>query len=210
MKSRYLDENECKRLHEVLRPDEWLPLWVSLETGLRVGDVVALKRSNVRVDGIHYRAQKTRKNGIAPISAELRRELLARRGKWLFPSKKDKTKHITRQAVWARVKRGARNANIDLEGASPHAMRKSFAVELYRDKGFKAVQEALQHHNGATTEIYSFADWSTGENADKPLTRRDMQLLVKMVIEALGGATFGEGAKESRGKKKSSTKSSRV
>lgn len=210
MKSRYLDNAEIRALREVLRPAEWLPLWVSLETGLRVGDVVSLKRSNVRADGIHYRAQKTRKCGVAPISDALRRELLARRGKWLFPSPKDASKHITRQAVWARVKRGAKVSGVDLDGASPHAMRKSFAVELYRDKGFKAVQDALQHANGATTEIYSFADWSTGENADKPLTRRDLQLVVKMVIEALGGCTFEKKESRPKGKNKPKPQSSGV
>jgi hypothetical protein len=61
-------------------------------------------------------------------------------------------------------------------------------VELYREKGFKAVKEALQHNNSATTEIYSFADWNTGKNADLPLKRRDLQLIVKMVLEALGEA----------------------
>lgn len=61
-------------------------------------------------------------------------------------------------------------------------------MELYREKGFKAVQTALQHSNAATTEIYSFADWSTGTNADEPLRRRDLQLIIKMVIEALGEA----------------------
>ena len=65
-------------------------------------------------------------------------------------------------------------------------MRKVFAVELYREKGFQAVQEALQHSFAATTEIYSFADWDTGKNADLPLTRRDLKLIVKMVLEALG------------------------
>ena len=50
------------------------------------------------------------------------------------------------------------------------------------------MQTALQHTNGATTEIYSYADWSTGANANEPLERRDLQLIIKMVIEALGDA----------------------
>lgn len=198
MKSRYLDETECKAIRNALQPHEWLPLWFSLETGLRIGDVVALKRRALRADGVHYTAQKTGKKGFAVISDALRRAL-PRSGEWLFPSPYNAAHHLTRQAVWARIKRGAAVAGVDIEGVSPHALRKSFAVELYRAKGFKAVQEALQHRNAATTEIYSFADWSTGENANKPLTRRDIQLIVKMVIEALGGCTF---EKESLPKKR--------
>lgn len=185
MRSRFLDLPEVKALKGALDLEAWLPLWVSYETGLRVGDVVRLKPSNVKPDGIHYRAEKTGKYGVAQISAELRRHL-SRRGKWLFPSPYKKGKHITRQCVWARVKRAAERAGVERDGVSPHSLRKVFAVELYREKGFKAVKEALQHANSATTEIYSFADWSTGDNANQPLVRRDLQLIVKMVLEALG------------------------
>lgn len=185
MKSRYIEKTEISKLRAVTEDEAFLPLWLSLETGLRVGDVVALKVSAVKPDGIHYTAQKTRKRGIAPISAELRKRLKSRGG-WLFPSPYKHGAHITRQAVWYRIKTAGKKAGVDLDGLSPHTMRKVFAVELYREKGFKAVQAALQHNNSATTEIYSFADWNTGENADLPLKRRDLQLVVKMVLEALG------------------------
>ena len=41
LKSRFVDETEIKKLREVSREDAFLPLLVSLETGLRIGDVVA-------------------------------------------------------------------------------------------------------------------------------------------------------------------------
>lgn len=185
MKSRFVDEGEIKKLRAVISEEAFLPLLVSLETGLRIGDVIKLKPSNLKKDGIHYKAEKTKKTGIAPISSATKKRL-AKTGKWLFPSPHNPEKHITRQAVWARIKTAGKKAGIELDGLSPHAMRKAFAVELYRKKGFKAVQEALQHNYSATTEIYTFADWNTGENADLPLKRRDLQLIVKMVLEAIG------------------------
>ena len=185
MKSTYLETSTVDELKTHLPLEAWLPLWVSLETGLRVGDVVRLKPSNIRADGIHYRAEKTGKYGVAQISDKLRRAL-PKKGKWLFPSTHKAGRHITRQAVWQRVKAAAKRAGIKADGVSPHSLRKVFAVELYREKGFAAVKNALQHANAATTEIYSFADWSTGQNADKPLTRKDLQLIVKMCLEALG------------------------
>ena len=180
-----MEKSEIERVRECLAPAEWLPLWLSLETGLRVGDVVGLRVSDVKPDGIHYKAQKTGKKGIAKISDRLRKALPTR-GKWLFPSPRKPGKHLPRQAVWARVKAAGKRAGVALEGLSPHTMRKAFAVEVYREKGFKAVQEALQHNNSATTEIYSFSDWNTGKNADEPLKRRDLQLVVRMCLEALG------------------------
>ena len=183
----------------MLAEEAWLPLWVSLETGLRIGDVVKLRKQNLQADGLHYKAQKTGKNGVAKVSAELRKELSRRRGKWLFPSPYKAGKHITRQCAWARIKAACKKAGLDPDGVSPHSLRKVFAVELYREKGFRAVQEALQHRNAATTEIYSFADWSTGESAELPLKRKDLQLVVKMVLEALGNNY--QLAKESKPKR---------
>lgn len=197
MKSKYIDTEELSRLHSTIADESWLPFWVSLETGLRVGDVVSIKASAVKDDGIHFKAQKTGKKGIARISKKLREALPKRkRGEYLFPSPTKPGKHITRQAVWKRLKTACKRIGIDPEGISPHSMRKVFSVELYREKGFKAVKEALQHSNSATTEIYSFADWNTGANSELPLKRRDLQLIVKMVIEEL--AEGYELARESR------------
>lgn len=199
MKSKYIEPAELERLRCMLAEEAWLPLWVSLETGLRIGDVVKLRKANLKPDGLHYKAQKTGKNGVAKVSAELRRELSRRRGKWFFPSPYKAGKHITRQCAWARIKAACKKAGIDPDGVSPHSLRKVFAVELYREKGFRAVQEALQHRNAATTEIYSFADWGTGDNAELPLKRRDLQLIIKMVLEALGDTR--QVTQESRAKR---------
>lgn len=188
MKSRFIDKGEVKKLREVSKEEAFLPLLLSLETGLRIGDIVNLKVKDVKPDGIHYTASKTKKKGVAQISATMRKRL-PKRGKWLFPSPYKPDKHLTRQAVWSRIKKAGERAGLDLEGLSPHTMRKAFAVELYRQKGFKAVQEALQHTYASTAEIYAFADWNTGENANLPLKRRDLQLIVKMVLEALGEKT---------------------
>ena len=185
MRSRFLEDSEIKALQEALDTEAFLPLVVSLETGIRIGDVVSLRVSDVKKDGIHFTAKKTKKAGIAKISQKTRKKLRTG-GVWLFPSPYKAGKHITRQAVWARIKRAGKSAGVDLEGLSPHSMRKAFAVELYKQKGFKATQEALQHSKACTTEIYAFADWSTGEKSELPLQRRDLQLIVKMVLEALG------------------------
>ena len=201
MKSKYIETTELDKLRSMLAEEAWLPFWVSLETGLRIGDVVKLRRQNLQTDGLHYKAQKTGKNGVAKVSAELRKELSRRRGKWLFPSPYKAGKHITRQCAWARIKTACRKAGLEPDGVSPHSLRKVFAVELYREKGFRAVQEALQHRNAATTEIYSFADWSTGDSAELPLKRKDLQLVVKMVLEALGESRQLEKESKKRTKK---------
>lgn len=187
MKTAYITAEQVKAIAAHLSEREWLSLWVSAETGLRVGDVVSLRWLQISAAGIYFVAQKTGKSGVAPISDELRARLMAHRSssRWVFPSPRDPRKHITRQAVWYRVKRACERAGIDPEGVAPHSFRKYFAVETFKREGLRATQSALQHDRTITTEDYAMSDFITGENAEKPLLRRDLTLVVKLVAAAL-------------------------
>lgn len=185
MEAKYLTAVQLAALRSVMDDDAWLLLWVMLETGLRVGDAVALKRTQVRKDGIHYKAQKTGKRGVAPISAALYKELRGDGTWYIFPGRKEGT-HLSRQAAWKRIKTAASRSGIDADGVSPHAMRKVFAVETFREKGMRATREALQHSSNDTTEIYAFADWNTGDKARLPLLRSDLKTIIGMVLKAIG------------------------
>lgn len=187
MKTRYITDQEVERIAAHLSAWEWLTLWVCAETGLRIGDVVSIRWHYVTSGGILFKAQKTGKWGLAPISEKLLRELkLSRRSsEWVFPSPRDPSKHLTRQAVWHRVKRACERAGIDSEGVAPHSFRKYFAVEIFKREGLKAAQTALQHDRTITTEDYAMSDFITGDNANLPLLRRDLVLIVKLVAAAL-------------------------
>lgn len=185
MKSRYIDEAELEVLHDLIGSAEFLPLAVSLETGLRVGDVVKLKHSDIRGGYLYFIAQKTGKPGKARISRSLARELTKpNNSEWCFCGR-DRAKPLTRQAVWQRVKRACEKAGIDPAGISPHSMRKVFAVELCKNEGAEAARKALQHSDLRTTELYILSDWLTGENAEKPLRRKDIALLVEEIFRIL-------------------------
>lgn len=188
MQSIYIDSDQVAKLRANMRPYAWLTLWVCVETGLRIGDVVSLTWDCVESRRIVYTAQKTGKSGVSKISAGLYEALLAQRSAspWVFPSPKDPRKHLTRQAVWYRIKSACDRVGIDSAGISPHSLRKHFAVELFKRSGLKAAQEALQHDRALTTEIYALSDFSTGQNADKPLLRRDLDLIVKLCAASLG------------------------
>ena len=76
IKTLYIEKNDIQALRSSMSSREWLPFWVILETGLRVGDVVKIRVDEVFEDGIFYKAQKTGKYGFAFISPELREALL--------------------------------------------------------------------------------------------------------------------------------------
>lgn len=188
MQSIYVDSDQLSRLRSAMTPNAWLVFWLSAETGMRVGDCVSLSWDGVSYGEILYIAQKTGKVGHSRISLELYRALKGRQtaSPWVFPSPKDPRKHLTRQAVWYRIKKACDRVGLDPDGISPHSLRKHFAVETFKRSGLKAAQEALQHDRAITTEIYALSDFSTGQNAEKPLLRRDLDLIVKLCAAALG------------------------
>lgn len=185
MKSKYIDENELDVLQSALTDKEFLPLAVSLETGLRVGDVVKLRHRDIRGGYLYFVAQKTKKAGRAKISRALAHELRKSNGsEWCFPGR-DPQEHLTRQAVWYRIKRACASVGIDPEGISPHAMRKVFAVECAKNEGAEVAKRALQHNDLQTTELYILSDWTTGKNAKEPLRRCDIPRIVEEIYRIL-------------------------
>lgn len=185
MRSKYIENSELDVIESALKADEFLPLAVSLETGLRVGDVVKLRHSDVRDGYIYFIAEKTKKAGRAKISRALANELRKANGsEWCFPGRSP-GKHLTRQAVWQRVKRACAVVGIDSNGISPHTMRKVFAVETAKTAGAEVAKRALQHSDLRTTDLYILSDWTTGKNAQLPLTRADLPKIVEEIYRIL-------------------------
>lgn len=185
MRAKYIDEDELVFLQDHATSSEFLPLAVSLETGLRIGDVLKIKHSDVRGCYVYFVAQKTGKAGKARISRALALQLQKPNSSiWCFPGR-DNTKPLTRQAVWKRIKRLCEKSGINPDGISPHSMRKVFAVELCKTDGAEVARRALQHNDLQTTELYILSDWTTGQNADKPLTRKDITFVVEEIMRIL-------------------------
>lgn len=130
---------------------------VILATGLRIGDVVSLRREDIRPQ-VWITESKTGKRRHIGFDADLRRQILAQSGSyWAFPGRKA-GQHKTRQAVWADIHRAAQALRMPLV-AGPHSLRKTYAVDLMHRYGdLQRVRRALQHDNDAVTVIYAMAD----------------------------------------------------
>lgn len=190
MRARFLTETEVAAIRRAMRPADWLPFAIAIETGLRVGDVCKARCEDIQPAGLFYVAQKTGKAGCAPLRTRLRQECLLQaartRSPWLFPSPEDMRRHITRQALWKRFKAACKRAGVDPTGASPHSLRKVYGVREYHAHGLEAARAGLQHKDLRTTEIYALADWVSGENAAQPLTRGDLGRIIGFVADWLG------------------------
>lgn len=185
-RSRYINDYEIDLLKSSMGVSFWLPFAVSHDTGLRIGDVLKIKHTDIDGNILHYTAQKTGKSDTIVLDNGIAAILKKKNGSaYCFPSPRNSSKHLTRQAAWARIKTAARNSGVNALNCSPHSIRKHFAVDLYKRYGAEAVKAALQHSDIKTTEIYFLSDFLTDENSRLPLLRRDLGFVVDIISDAV-------------------------
>lgn len=186
MKADYLSTDMWKILYNRMNYENALALRLSLETGMRVGDVVALKTENLNGTTVRFTAQKTQKQACVEISKNLASRLKTISGKEYIFVGRDGKKHRTRQAVYKDLKNVAKSFGV-LENVTPHSARKTYAVEDYRKNGIKACQKHLQHDNEIVTLIYALSDKITEERLPaKTLDNDDLvEKVAQKVIDGL-------------------------
>lgn len=167
MRSSYIEPGPLGLVLAALTPENRLVMEVMLATGLRVGDVLALRTDQVKRQRFTVKEQKTGKTRRVYISTALQLRILGQAGRlWAFEGRTDWRKHRTRQAVYKDVKRAARmfQRGGTLEArkqVSPHSARKVYAVEKYHSTGSLAkTGAALNHDPGhmAVTMLYALSD----------------------------------------------------
>ena len=141
-----------------LTPANRLVCKVAVHTGLRVGDVLTITTAQLRPQ-MWITESKTGKRKRINLPKALYEELRDQAGEvWVFPSKRDPTKHRTRQAVWADVKRAAKAFRMP-QNVGVHSLRKRYAVEQLERSGgnYERVRRLLNHADMATTMIYAMS-----------------------------------------------------
>ena len=158
MTTEYLLQREVEQVLGALMPANRLALRVILHTGLRIGDVLALRREQLR-PRFWVTESKTGKRRQVGLPRPLLEDLLAQSGPiYVFSHRTDPTRHRTRQAVWADVRRAARAYRLP-QVVGTHSMRKVYAVDLLHKYGdIDRVRRALNHGSEVTTAIYALAD----------------------------------------------------
>lgn len=137
-------------------------------SGLRVSEVVALPENAINYELkqmlIYGKGSKER---VVPVTnevikdvleyTEMRDKLLNKKtSKWLFPSLKSLSGHITRAGFFKSLKKMATDAGLDVTKIHPHVLRHSFATQLVNSSvDLRSIQKLLGHENISTTEIYT-------------------------------------------------------
>lgn len=158
MKTDYLLHREVEHVLAALTPVNRVIMRVCMHTGLRVGDVLALRTAQI-APRFWVTEQKTGKRRMVGLPAGLLADMRKIAGEiWVFESPRDPKKHRSRQGVWKDVKRAARAFRLP-QNVAPHSARKVYAVDLLAKYGdIERVQRALNHSNPAVTMIYAMAD----------------------------------------------------
>jgi integrase/recombinase XerD len=136
---------------------------LTLETGYRVSDVLAARLVDIRGNRLCLRESKTGKARNVEISMdtmkyihEYMRRYHLTKGSALIYSREDARKRpLTRVRAWQVIREAGRDVGVTV---SPHALRKTYAVNLYQATGnLRIVQQALNHDRIETTAVYVFA-----------------------------------------------------
>jgi len=156
--------NETKRRRFLVLLRTW---WFLRYTGMRGGELLALKWDNVYPDRIELRSTKDwkvkgRKDAIIPIAEDLKEFILSQevkgekfvldngRGKPLYSSLGDLTKSMRKALL-----------KVGIENAKPlHSFRSTVATELLSGESSNPVQvqKLLRHHSIQTTMSYLNSD----------------------------------------------------
>lgn len=157
MRTEYLLDREVELVLSALTPVNRFVMRTALQTGLRVGDVLALRSDKLKP---HFwvTEQKTGKKLQVGLPEPLLSDLRKNAGKaWVFPGR-DPRKHHTRQAVWKDIKRAAAAFRLP-QNIGPHSARKVYAVDLLRKYGdIERVRRAMNHSSETITLIHAMAD----------------------------------------------------
>ncbi|WP_054030486.1 tyrosine-type recombinase/integrase [Desulfatitalea tepidiphila] len=148
---------------------DWMVIDLLTSTGLRVSEAADLRCGDVMAgygeSAIWIRSGKGSVSGTVIIPEGLKRHL-----KWYINWKEDRNEptgpddHIfigqrgpmTAQALQQIVKKFLKRLGLYQRGKSTHALRHSYAVELYsRERDLRAVQKQLRHVSIQSTLVYA-------------------------------------------------------
>lgn len=156
----FVDNDLLGHILYALTPTNRLVCIVALETGLRIGDILAFRTSDLKKGSFTITEQKTKKKRRIRLRESIKKELLRQAGAvYVFEHRTDPNKHRSRQAVYVDLKRACKLFRIKGLNIGTHSLRKAYAVDLFKKSGsISKVKSALNHDSEIVTYLYALAD----------------------------------------------------
>ena len=157
-RSQYIQPPIFNALLLLLHPENAEALRLSLDYGMRIGDVLKMPIEALSSGVYSFKESKTGKRRRVKLSATHREILASFAGKhYVFEHRLDFHKHRCRQTVYKDIKRLA--TALGYKGITPHSARKIYAVDAFHKTGdLTKVQKWLNHSDPAVTALYALAD----------------------------------------------------
>lgn len=168
MKTNKIKESEIETFLKFLPLKHSLIFRLGMSTGLRISDIISMKKKDLLIEKPTIVEKKTQKKKRIYINKKLREDLIlfadtTSQNEYIFYSKNSKSGHISRQAVHKMFKKWAKELKMS-GNIAPHSMRKSYACKfLKKGKNFKYIQGKLNHENITETLIYLIDEMLKGE-----------------------------------------------
>lgn len=136
---------------------DYILFLIGINTGLRVGDLLRLKVSDVRrkkkVVIQEGKTKKPRTINLTNIYEEVQAYIAQIDSQWLFPSRKG-NQSITPTQAYRQLNKAARMVDIE-DGIGTHSMRKTFGYWFYKQtKDVAKLQNLLNHSHPQITLRY--------------------------------------------------------
>ena len=174
-----------KRFLEALEtPKHRAIAFVLYSSGLRVGEVVRLKVSDIDSDRMmthvrHGKGGKDRYVMLSPVLLSVLRQYAAveRPHDWLFPAGHRRDRPLTTRTVQPQVAAAAARAGIS-KRVTPHTLRHSFATHfLEAGTNLRYIQKLLGHSRIKTTVLYTHVARKDAVEVESPVDKlfRDEQ-----------------------------------
>lgn len=155
--TRILSEDEIKKIFRYLSEDVKQMLFLQLNTGLRISDIILLKYKDIMFGKLEIKERKTGKPQVTRINMEVVEYIFNNKAydrDYIFWDEKCNPKSIIRKVEW-QIQKACDMENINSEFISTHSFRKTFATDAYnRTKDIVVVQELLNHSSAAVTQRY--------------------------------------------------------
>lgn len=155
-------------------------LYLTYSAGLRVGEVVRLRYSDLDIERQSIivrqgKGQKDRRTLLSNLAWNMVQKYIAayRPDRWLFPGQSS-DRHLTERSVQKVFEEARLKAGI-VKKCSLHALRHSFATHLLENgTDLRYIQELLGHTSAQTTQRYTHVSTKNIQRIQSPLDRMDM------------------------------------
>lgn len=146
-----LTEKECQAVRNALHGQYRIIFDIGRTTGLRVSDILKLKKSQLARTCFTVREQKTNKSRRIYMSSRIRRIYKD------YKTDDSKAFTVSRTSVWRAFKRAGLQCGIK-KNIGTHTMRKSYAVHHTQRYGLYDTQKRLNHTHINDTINYTISN----------------------------------------------------